>query len=77
MNEKTQREAIATYLKSGKSLTALEALSKFGCMRLGARIWELKKEGKNIHKYTTQVGRNGEAKRVACYFELRAATGQR
>lgn len=74
MSEKTQREEIAKYLKSGKSLTALEALNKFGCMRLGARIWELKKEGRQIHKYTTRVGRGEEAKRVACYYELRRAS---
>jgi len=26
----------------------LDALNKFGCFRLGARIWELKKEGIDI-----------------------------
>ena len=74
MSEKSQREAIAKHLKSGKSLTALEALKKFGCLRLGARIWELKREGVDIHKYTARVGRGEEAKRVACYYELRRAS---
>jgi hypothetical protein len=73
VNEKSQREAIASYLKSGKSLTALEALNKFGCLRLGARIWELKQEGVEIHKYMAQVGRGKEAKRIACYYQLRRA----
>lgn len=74
MNEnRTQRESIAHYLATGKSLTALEALQKFGCLRLGARIYELKKEGRNIQKYIARVGNGQEEKRVACYFELRAS----
>lgn len=72
-DSKSQREAIARYLKAGKSLTALEALQKFGCMRLGARIYELKKAGARICKYTARVGRGEEAKRVACYYQLRAS----
>lgn len=74
MSEKSQREAIARHLKAGKSITSLEALKKFGCLRLGARIYELKKEGRDIHKYTTKVGRGSEEKRVACYYELRGRT---
>lgn len=72
MSESSQREAIAKYLKSGKSITPLEALHKFGCMRLGARIWELKQQGARILKYTAKVGRGGEAKRVAAYYQIRA-----
>ena len=71
MNDKSQKVAIANYLRSGKSLTALEALDKFGCLRLGARIWELKQEGRQIMKYTARVGRGQETKRIACYYELR------
>lgn len=48
MNTKTQREAIADHLKAGHALTPLEALNLFGCLRLGARVWELKREGLNI-----------------------------
>lgn len=36
-----QNHAILEHLKKGYSLTPIEALQKFGCMRLGARIWEL------------------------------------
>jgi hypothetical protein len=71
MSEKTQREQIVKYLLTGKSITALEALNKFGCMRLGARIHELKKMGRDIKKYTARVG--PEAKRVACYYLIRGA----
>ena len=71
MSENSQRAAIARYLKTGKSLTPLEALQKFGCLRLGARIWELRQEGKTILKYWARVGRGKEEKRVACYYQLR------
>lgn len=43
---------ILRHLKSGKSITALEALSKFGCMRLGTRIYDLKMIGHNITSKT-------------------------
>lgn len=39
---------ILSALKSGRSITPLEALRKFNCMRLGARIWDLKQAGHNI-----------------------------
>lgn len=44
-----QASAILEYLKKGYSLTPLEALQKFGCMRLGARIWDLKHAGHDVH----------------------------
>lgn len=45
----SQNKEIRSYLESGNSLTPLEALSKFNCFRLGARIHDLKhKFGLNI-----------------------------
>lgn len=44
----SQKQAILEYLLSGKSITPLEALDLFKCFRLGARIWDLKKEGHDI-----------------------------
>ncbi len=46
----TQSEEILTALKSGRALTPIDALEDFGCFRLGARIWDLKKDGHNIVK---------------------------
>ena len=63
----TQTQAIYEYLKQGNSLTPLEALEKFGCFRLGARIWELKDQGFNIQK--TMVRNNG--KHFASYKLIR------
>jgi hypothetical protein len=41
----TQRERIRAHLEKGLPITPLEALSRFGCFRLGARIHELKRDG--------------------------------
>lgn len=64
MSTKTQRNMIEKHLLSGRAITALEALRKYGSLRLGARIWELKQGGMNISKHMV---RRGE-KRVASYF---------
>ena len=60
---KSQNELILAYLKSGKSITPIEALNNFGCFRLGARIFELREHGNNINVETME--RNG--KRFASY----------
>ena len=39
----TQNLQILSYLKKGKPITPLEALEKFGCWRLSARIYDLRK----------------------------------
>jgi len=41
----SQEKQILNYLKEGKTLTPIDALNKFDCFRLGARIWDLKKKG--------------------------------
>ena len=41
----TQNQRILEYLKSGKTLTPLVALEKFGCFRLSARIFNLENKG--------------------------------
>jgi len=44
----SQKAAIYAYLKSGRSITPMDALQKFGCFRLAARVCELRREGKPI-----------------------------
>ena len=58
-----QRTKILKYLLAGNTLTPLEALQKFGCMRLGARIWELREMEYGIK--TETISKNG--KRYASY----------
>ncbi|BAQ90879.1 hypothetical protein [uncultured Mediterranean phage uvMED] len=58
MPELTQNQQILDYLKSGKKITPLTALKKFGCFRLSARIFNLKEEGHAI--ITNNVTRKGK-----------------
>lgn len=44
----TQEKAILRWLRSGNRITPLEALKRFGTLRLGARIYDLRRNGYNI-----------------------------
>lgn len=44
----TQKQAILEHLQSGKTLTAMSALKLYRCMRLAARIKDLRDEGHTI-----------------------------
>lgn len=48
MTEGNQKQAIRKALEAGRTLTPREALNEFGCMRLAARIKDLRKEGMDI-----------------------------
>ena len=43
-----QTKEILSWLEQGNSITPILALERFGCFRLGARIWDLRKMGYNI-----------------------------
>lgn len=45
-----QAEAILAHLRSGRTLTPLQALDLYGCNRLAARIHDLKKAGYPIER---------------------------
>ena len=64
-----QTTKILAYMQGGGSLTQFEALNLFGCMRLGARILEIKKAGYTVGD-TWEIHRNedGEYKRYKRYF---------
>ena len=62
--EKKQREMVLEALERGESLTFLDALSRFGCARLGARVWDLKRAG---HDIATEMVTVGDGKHVASY----------
>lgn len=59
-----QTAAILARLKTGRSITPIEALDEFGCFRLGARIYDLKQDGHQIVKEMVEVQ---SGKRVASY----------
>ena len=50
MKKRTQAQAILEYLQRGWRLTPFGALELFGCLRLGARIHELRRAGYPIMK---------------------------
>ena len=51
----SQIQQIANYLNKGKKLTPIDALNKFGCFRLAARIADLRNEGMNIVTNTIKL----------------------
>lgn len=58
-----QTKRILRYLKAGKGLTPLGALSRFNCFRLAPRIWEIRREGIPVETTTMKRGK----KRYALY----------
>lgn len=46
----TQSAQILKALKNGERLTHLDAEKRFNCLRLGARIYDLKQQGHKIEK---------------------------
>ena len=65
-SSEAQKKAILDYMMQGHSITPIEALEKFRCLRLGARIWELKhKDGYIV--YTDMVKDPKTGKRYAQY----------
>ena len=64
----TQCDRILSYLQEGHGITALEAVKKFGCMRLASRIHDLRDRGNQIHKKMIAVkNRDGDTIYVAEY----------
>lgn len=60
----TQCDMILRYMQDTGSITPWEAMREFGCMRLGARIYDLRRRGLDITK-ETETSRNRYGKRVS------------
>ena len=58
-NAKSQCDMIADWLECGYSITSLDALNMFGCLRLASRIHDLRERGMKINacKITTPTGK--------------------
>ena len=54
----SQRDAILNHLKSGRTITSLEALNLYGCLRLAAIIYSLREEEFKIK--TEMIDVNGK-----------------
>ena len=61
---KSQCDVILQHLKSGKSLTPLDALRLYGCFRLAARIHDLRCAGHDIEMTWAEF----DDSRVAEYY---------
>lgn len=64
LGKDSQEKKILSHLKSGKSLTPLEALEKFGCFRLSARIMDLRRKDYHIDTVMVTKGEKRFAKYV-------------
>ena len=63
-----QTQQILDHLTRYGSITPLDALREYGCMRLGARIWDLKRAGIRIRsEIVTAPNKHGEPVRFAQY----------
>lgn len=64
----SQTKQILHHMERYGSITALEAMQEYGCMRLGARVWDLRQDGHRILREMVE-GRNrfGDATRFARY----------
>ena len=70
MNKRpTQKKRIYDYMKQNRYITAYDAQREFGCMRLSARIAELKESGIAVgSEYAKVKNRYGEECSVKRYW---------
>ena len=65
----THNQLILNHLKTKGPITPLEALLEYRCMRLGARIYDLRKLGYDIRScFVDNVTADGEIKRYKQYW---------
>lgn len=62
----SQNNQIIAWLEKGNTITQLEALNMFGCLRLASRVHNLRERGYNIkaEKVTTNTGK------IVCQYSL-------
>ena len=64
----TQTDMIVKYMREVGSITPLDAMREFGCMRLAARIADMEREGWQIrHERVQSVNRYGKCVQYAKY----------
>lgn len=65
----SQCDRILLYLQQNGSITALDAMREFGCMRLAARINDLRRRGVGIRSTTQDtVNRYGDKVSISRYY---------
>ena len=71
MNRSTQCADILEYMRENDSISPLEALDELGCMRLAARINDLRKAGYKIE--SKRVSRKTASGKTVNYSRYRRA----
>ena len=63
----SHKQDVLTALQRGETITALDALNRWGCFRLAARIYDLKQDGVRIDDIdvTTKSGKTVKGYRIA------------
>lgn len=57
----SQERQLRLYMEAGNTITGLEALTMFGCMRLPARVADMKKNGVPVHDdWEYELDENGK-----------------
>lgn len=64
LTKQSQKLAIQHDLEEGAEITPIDALRDYGCFRLSARIYDLRKDGARIR---TEIIDTGKGSRVAKY----------
>ena len=62
--KETQFRNILAALKTGEKITALDALNRWGCFQLPARIFDMKRAG---YRIITRMVKTRNGKRIARY----------
>lgn len=65
--KKNQKDQILEHIEKYGSITPLEAQRLYGCMRLGARILDLRKDGYEIVREIVEVETRSGKAHVARY----------
>ncbi len=65
LTRESQTDAIRDYLLAGNTLTQLQSLDRFRCLRLGARCWDLRQRGINVQSRLVETP---SGKHIAEYF---------
>lgn len=69
MNRQTQCNRILEFMKTNGSITPMDAIRHMGCLRLSARIFDLKETGYDIHgELEYKENEEGEVKKYARYY---------
>lgn len=72
VTKKSQKELVLEYMERYGSITPLEAQREIGCMRLGARIWDLRRDGYDIVSEMVEVQTRGNGKAWVARYRLAA-----